>query len=83
MRPNPIRTKNARLNLAVAGVITLMRHGQSLQLEFCAYGPRWRLSGGSKVDDNVARRVIANSQVAGADDALFPNAIPQTWRIRK
>jgi hypothetical protein len=50
MRPNPIRTKDARLNLAAAGVINLMRRGQSLQLEFCGTGPRWRLSGGSKVD---------------------------------
>ena len=83
MRPNPIRTKNARLNLAAAAVIKLMHYGQSLQLEFCGTGPRWRLSGGGKVDDDVARRVIANSQVASADDALFPDAIPQTWRIRK
>ena len=83
MRPNPIRAKNARLNLAAAAVINLMRYGQSLHLEFYGPGPRWRLSGGSKVDDDVARRVIANSQVAGADDALFPDAIPQIWRIRK
>jgi hypothetical protein len=64
-------------------VINLMRYGQSLQLEFCGTCPRWRLSGGSKVDDNVARRVITNPEVVGGGDALFPTTAPQTWRICK
>jgi hypothetical protein len=84
MRPNPTRSKNLRLNLAAATVLKLMRHGQSLHLEFCGgMGARWRLSGGSKVDDKVARRVIVNSAVVGGDDALFPDTTPQTWRICK
>jgi hypothetical protein len=81
MRPNPARAKNARLNLAAAAVINLMRYGQSLRLEFCDTGPRWRLSGGSKVNNEVARRVITNPELVGCDDALFPNTTPQTWRI--
>jgi hypothetical protein len=81
MRPDPIRAKNARLNLAAAAVINLMRYGQSLQLEFYDTGPCWRLSGGSKVNDKVARRVITNQEVVSGDDALFPNTTPQTWRI--
>ena len=61
-----------------------MRYGQSLHLEFCGgMGPRWRLSGGSKVDDKIARRVIVNPAVTGNGDALFPDATPQTWRICK
>jgi hypothetical protein len=84
MRLNPTRSKNLRLNLAAATVLKLMRHGQSLNLEFCGgMGARWRLSGGNKVDDKVARRVIANSAVVGGDDVLFPDTTPQTWRIRK
>jgi hypothetical protein len=84
MRPNLIRSKNRRLNLAAAAVLNLMRYGQSLHLEFCGgMGPRWRLSGGSKVDDKIARRVIANPAVTGNGDALFPDATPQTWRICK
>ena len=84
MHPNPIHSKKLRLNLAAATVLKLMRYGQSLHLEFCGgMGARWRLSGGSKVDDKVARRVIANSEVTGNGDALFPDTTPQTWRIRK
>ena len=81
MRPNPIRTKNLKLNLAAAATLNLMRMGQSLSLEFCGTGPRWRLSGGGKVDDLVARRVITNPDVIGGGDALFPNTTPQTWKV--
>jgi hypothetical protein len=81
MRPDSIRTKNARLNRGAAAVLNLMRDGQSLSVEFCDTGPRWRLSGESKVNDEVARRVIINPEVIGGGDSLFSNTTPQTWRI--
>jgi hypothetical protein len=81
MRHDPIRAKNARLNLGASAVLNLMRFGQSLSVEFRDTGPCWRLSGGSKVSDEVARRVIINPEVIGGGDSLFPNTTPQTWRI--
>jgi hypothetical protein len=82
MRPNPARLKNSRLNRKAAAVLDLMRHdGQCLHLEFSGK-PCWRLSGGGKVQDDVAQLVIANSQIIADDDALFPQASPQTWRVR-
>ena len=83
MRPNLIRTKNLQLNLAAAAVVNLMRFGQILQMEYCETGPRWRLSGGSKVKNDVARLVIANPKVVGDGDTLFSNTASQTWRICK
>jgi hypothetical protein len=82
MNNQTIRARNLRLNLAAAAVLNLMRYGQSLQLEFYDTGPRWRLSGGGKVNDEVARRVIINPEVIGGGDALFPDTTPQTWRIK-
>ena len=82
MRPDPIRTKNLQLNLAATAVLNLMRFGQSLQMEYCETGPRWRLSGGSKVKNDVARLVIVNPKVVADGDTLFPGTISQTWRIK-
>jgi hypothetical protein len=84
MRPNPIRTKNARLNRAAAIVIETMRGGQCLYVEFNRMtGPRWCLSNGEKVAAEVAKRVIVNPQIVAGNDGLFPDTTPQTWRINK
>ena len=82
MRPNLIRTKNHQLNLAATAVVNLMRFGQSLQMEYCESGPRWRLSGGGKFKNDVARLVITNPTVVADNDTLFTGTISQTWRIK-
>ena len=83
MRPNPTRTKNARLNRAAAIVLDTMRRGQSLHLEFSWTGPRWCLSNGEKVAAEVAKRVIVSPEILAGEDALFSETSPQTWRIRE
>lgn len=57
-----------------------MRDGASLQLEFHPTGPRWRMSSGKYVNDEVARIAIASKHVIGVGDTLFPGGLSQTWR---
>jgi hypothetical protein len=40
----------------------------------------WSLSNGRRVDDEIARKVIQHSDIAGAGDALFSGALSQTYR---
>jgi hypothetical protein len=61
-------------------VLAAMRHGCSLHLEYRKQGPRWALSNGREVPDNVAKLVIASSSVVGVGDALFEGAPSQTFR---
>jgi hypothetical protein len=61
-------------------VLRAMEAGCALHVELTKTGPSWVLSDGTPVTDFTARLVIASASVAGADDALFDDAPPQTFR---
>jgi hypothetical protein len=61
-------------------VLQAMRHGAALHLQYSRSGPRWVLTNGCHVDDEVAKLVVASSSVVGIGDALFAGAASQTWR---
>jgi hypothetical protein len=69
-----------RLNAAVAMVLAAMRSGQALHLEFGPSGPRWRMSNGLFIRNEVAQLVITSPDVAGVGDCLFSDALAQTFR---
>jgi hypothetical protein len=69
-----------RLNIKVTSVLAAMRRGEALHMEFAWYGRVWCLSGGRRIDNEVAQVVIKNARVADVGDALFSNAPAQTWR---
>ena len=69
-----------RLNADVDVVLNAMRNGATLHLEFFQQGPRWRTSAGRYVTNEVAKLVIINKRVAAVGDALFADALSQTWR---
>jgi predicted ABC-type transport system involved in lysophospholipase L1 biosynthesis ATPase subunit len=84
MNTHALRAKNLRLSRAAAAVLTAMRNGQTLHLEFRQTGARWRLSGGEQINTDVARLVVINPDVIGDDDALFPGAsTPQTFHMKE
>jgi len=77
---NPERRRQQRLNRLSRKVITALEAGATLHLMRTEVGPRWRLSSGRAVSANVAKLVITNASVSSDGDALFPDAIPQTFR---
>jgi hypothetical protein len=56
---------------SVPAVLTRLRAGETLHLEFANGGTRWWLSKGSLVPDKVARIVIADPNVCSEGGALF------------
>ena len=70
-----------RRKIKSAAVFRAMRNGASLHLEYYQSGPRWRMSTGPYVTNEVAREVIADcKQIIGVGDSLFGRALSQTWR---
>jgi hypothetical protein len=69
-----------RLNGKVATVLTVMRRGEALILEYRWHGRVWCLSGGRHITDEIAQVVIQSTNVSGVGDALFNDAPAQTWR---
>jgi hypothetical protein len=61
-------------------VLTAMRRGAALHLQFTKHGACWALSSGRRVSDVVARIVTASSSVTPVGDALLDGALSQTWR---
>jgi hypothetical protein len=75
----PERRRQLRLNRLKGKVIEALRQGAVLHFMY-EKGPRWRLSTGRAVSPDVAQLVVASPSVRG-DDALFPDARPQTFRL--
>jgi hypothetical protein len=79
-----LRTKRHRLEARIERaeeVLKAMRRGAALHLQYSCNGPRWTLSSGCHVDDDVAKLVTASSSVVAVGDALaFEGAASQTWR---
>jgi ABC-type lipopolysaccharide export system ATPase subunit len=73
----------ARITARAAKVVSAMRDGQALHLQHSRHGAVWWLSGGTRVDDEVARAVIKDPSVVGVGDALPLGAdVPaQTFRF--
>jgi hypothetical protein len=83
MRTNPSeRRRRQRLNRLSRKVVDALVAGATLHFMHTETGPRWRLSTGRHVCADVAQLVIANTSVASNNDALFPDAKPQTFRSR-
>jgi len=66
----------------VRSVITALQWGERLRLCFRNGSPHWALTSGVLVPDAVAKAVIARPDVIATDTGLFPDAPPQTWRLR-
>jgi hypothetical protein len=69
-----------RLNSKISAVLTAMERGEALLLEHRWFGRAWCLSGGQRVDDEVAKIVVQDHNVVGVGDSLFGNTPSQTWR---
>jgi hypothetical protein len=76
------RRRRQRLNRLSRKVVAALAAGATLHFMCTETGPRWRLSTGHSVSPDVAELAIANASVTGGDDALFPDAKPQTFRSR-
>jgi hypothetical protein len=61
-------------------VIREMRAGAVLHLQHAKSGPRWALSNGRQVTDDIAKLVVASASVVGVGDALFGECQAQTFR---
>jgi hypothetical protein len=78
--------RRAQQHLARAGrVLTAMEEGAVLHLHYVGppslhAGPRWALSDGTRVTDDVARLVIGSGSVTSVGDGLLANGPPQTWK---
>jgi len=71
--PQSLRRQNRRSDRLLAGaerVITAMRAGNALHLQFLDGKPHWFLTDGRHVDVAVAAVVITHQQVVDVGDAL-------------
>jgi hypothetical protein len=76
------RVLDLRRHAGVAGVIRSMRAGASLHQTFTADGPRWVLSSGQRVPDELAAVLIRHPNVVGCRDSLFGDYLrSQTFRF--
>jgi hypothetical protein len=70
-----------RCQREAASVLSIMQRGQHLSVWFDgSHGARWKLSGGGRVANDVARLVVASEHVVSVGDALFEGLTPQTYR---
>jgi hypothetical protein len=58
-----------------------MRAGAPLQLQYVQSKPVWEISD-LGVDPEIVVLLISCKEIEPADDALFPGAPAQTWRLR-
>jgi hypothetical protein len=63
-----------RLNAGIALALAEMKGGQSLHLHYEKYGPAWRLSGGRRVDSQIAQFGTLDRNVISVGDCLFEGA---------
>jgi hypothetical protein len=61
-------------------VFRMRAKGLSLRVSHERGGWRWWLSNGESVPDAIARRVIADMNIVGVGDSLFPAGPCQTYR---
>jgi hypothetical protein len=79
----PINRRHRRFDRARNGaavVMTKLQRGAALNLSFERGAPRWVLSDGTPVRDEIAKIVVANHRVINVGDALFKGMPGQTFR---
>jgi hypothetical protein len=54
--------------------------GLSLHLQHFWFGPRWHLSNGAHVDNEIAEAITKSPCIVGVGDGLFDTVPGQTWR---
>jgi hypothetical protein len=64
----------------VALVLTEMKRGAALRLQYQDGRAIWSLSSGSFVTAEIAKLVTARSEVVACGDVLFLDMPSQTWR---
>ena len=69
-----------RCQREAASVLSAMERGQHLNVWFNHQHPHWKLSGGRRVPDDVARLVIESERVVSVGDVPFAGMTPQTFR---
>jgi ABC-type lipopolysaccharide export system ATPase subunit len=74
--------KQDQIAIKAAATIRAMLHGQSLHLHHDRQQTVWWLSGGERIDADVAALVISNPSIVSVGDALplGIGAPAQTWR---
>jgi hypothetical protein len=81
--PTELHRSARRLDRRLASVdqvLTAMRRGESLHLQYENGRPLWSLSGGRTVSAETAEVLICNASVVPVGDALFNDMPGQTWR---
>jgi hypothetical protein len=61
-------------------ILAKMQSGESLHLTYTRHGPHWSLSGGDRVDGNIAELVVQSASVVNAGDVLFAGSMSQTYQ---
>jgi hypothetical protein len=76
------RGRNIDRSLGVDQAIALMRdEGQALQLQFKSGQRIWTLSGGGRLDADVADALTNHPSIVDCGDSLFSFTASQTWRF--
>ena len=78
-----VEALSRRCKREAADVLSAMARGQALNVWFDRQGAHWKLSGGRRVPDDVARLVIVNERVISVGDVLFADMTPQTFRYAR
>jgi hypothetical protein len=81
--PASLRTSRRRVDRRItkaAFVLAAMQNGCSLNLQFTRNGPRWALSDGRQVSNEIAEFVTGSASGVPVGDCLFAGAASQTWR---
>jgi hypothetical protein len=74
------RRHEARRLEGAQRILTRMQSGETLHLTYTRHGPRWELSGGGRVDGNIAELVVQSASVVNAGDVLFAGSMSQTYQ---
>jgi hypothetical protein len=78
-----LRANHRRVQVRIksaASVLNAMKHGAALHLTFTKYGPRWSLSTGHQITDDVAKLITTSSSVVDCGGSLFNGLPGQVWR---
>jgi hypothetical protein len=67
--------------MAILRVKDRLRSGAALMQMNSPQGRKWYVVPGREVDEEIAKKVIAEPDVFPSDDGLFPG-IPQTYKIK-
>jgi hypothetical protein len=81
--PKRLRSRARRLDRRIRNaetVVTAMKRGAALHLEYVFGSPVFMLTDGRRIEPAVAKAVIARPEIIGVGAALFQGMRPQTLR---